>query len=189
MGAKLKLLNALEQELSKKSLDDISIVQLIQIAGVNRQTFYYHFKDVFDLVEVYYNKKLMAVLGENITYDTWQIGLKKALQYMKMNERLLYHTYHSKGREYLTDFLNRISLHIIQQLITKQALVEKKEEAIEHIESVAFFYERALSGLILEWARQGMHTTPEEIVSYVDHFLEDTIRLTLKKLNGTTPIR
>ncbi|MGL4485127.1 MAG: TetR family transcriptional regulator, partial [Anaerovoracaceae bacterium] len=42
---------ALKKLLSERTLEKISIKDISKECAVNRQTFYYHFKDVFDLFE------------------------------------------------------------------------------------------------------------------------------------------
>ena len=46
--------------LSQKPLDKVTVKDIIEDCGVNRQTFYYHFKDIYDLV-ANYNLKLWWV--------------------------------------------------------------------------------------------------------------------------------
>ena len=48
---KLALEAALKKELLMKSLDKITINVLSEDGGISRMAFYYHFKDIYDLVE------------------------------------------------------------------------------------------------------------------------------------------
>ena len=48
---KLALEAALKKELLMKSLDKITINELAEDCGISRMAFYYHFKDIYDLVE------------------------------------------------------------------------------------------------------------------------------------------
>lgn len=43
--------NALEEMLRNKSIDKITVSSLIEACGVSRQTFYYHFRDLMDVLE------------------------------------------------------------------------------------------------------------------------------------------
>ena len=43
--------SALKKMMAVKAIDKITIKDLVEICGVNRQTFYYHFDDVYDLLE------------------------------------------------------------------------------------------------------------------------------------------
>ena len=48
---KLALEAALKKELLTKPLDKITINDLAEDCGISRMAFYYHFKDIYDLVE------------------------------------------------------------------------------------------------------------------------------------------
>ena len=70
---------ALEQSLKnlllKKPLTKITIGDITEDCGINRMTFYYHFKDIYDLVEWACLEDARRALDEKKTYDTWQQGL------------------------------------------------------------------------------------------------------------------
>ena len=48
---KLALEQSLKKFLLKKPLDKITIKDLTDDIGISRMSFYYHFKDIYDLVE------------------------------------------------------------------------------------------------------------------------------------------
>ena len=64
LGASLKKL------LAEKPLDKITVGDITQDCEVNRQTFYYHFKDVYDLIEWVYLDEATHALDGRKTYDT-----------------------------------------------------------------------------------------------------------------------
>ena len=50
-ATKLALEESLKHLLLKKPLDKLTINDLTTDCGISRMTFYYHFKDIYDLVE------------------------------------------------------------------------------------------------------------------------------------------
>ena len=48
---KRALAASLEKLLAKKPLDKITVIDIVEDCEVNRQTFYYHFRDIYDLLE------------------------------------------------------------------------------------------------------------------------------------------
>lgn len=71
---KLALEAALKKELLMKSLDKITINELAEDCGISRMAFYYHFKDIYDLVEwVCVEDGTKALQGKK-TYENWQEG-------------------------------------------------------------------------------------------------------------------
>ena len=63
---------ALEQSLKnlllKKPLTKITINDIAEDCGINRMTFYYHFKDIYDLVEWSCTEDARKALEEKKTY-------------------------------------------------------------------------------------------------------------------------
>ena len=50
-ATKQLLANALKKKLNQKTLDKITVTELAEDCGVNRQTFYYNFQDIYDLLD------------------------------------------------------------------------------------------------------------------------------------------
>ena len=65
---------SLKELLRHKPLDKITVSDLTDHCGVNRMTFYYHFKDIYDLVEWCCEEDAARALAGQKTYDTWQQG-------------------------------------------------------------------------------------------------------------------
>ena len=65
--------------LEKRSLDKITVRQICQEAGVNRQTFYYHFGSMDDFLTECMNTAFTGVLGESNVPLRWEDGLYKLL--------------------------------------------------------------------------------------------------------------
>ena len=70
---------ALEASLKKvmlqKPLDKITISDITSDCGISRMAFYYHFKDIYDLVEWSCLEDAKRALQGKKTYDTWQEGI------------------------------------------------------------------------------------------------------------------
>lgn len=77
---KLALEQSLKRFLLKKPLDKITIKDLTDDVGISRMSFYYHFKDIYDLVEWSCIYDATNALKGNKTYDTWQEGLTPFLK-------------------------------------------------------------------------------------------------------------
>ena len=71
---KRALEESLKRMLLKKPLNKITIADITEDCGINRMTFYYHFKDIYDLIEWSCVEDAAKALGGKKTYDTWQQG-------------------------------------------------------------------------------------------------------------------
>ena len=89
---------ALEQSLKnlllKKPLTKITIGDIAEDCGINRMTFYYHFKDIYDLVEWSCLEDARKALEEKKTYDTWQQGFLQIFEAVRDNKPFIMNVYH-----------------------------------------------------------------------------------------------
>lgn len=60
IATKKLLADGLKELLEKKTLDKITVKELVATCGVNRQTFYYNFQDIYELLEWFLWKKESA---------------------------------------------------------------------------------------------------------------------------------
>ena len=77
---KRALEESLKKMLLKKPVNKITISDITEDCGINRMTFYYHFKDIYDLVEWSCVEDAARALDGKKTYDTWQQGFQQIFQ-------------------------------------------------------------------------------------------------------------
>ena len=71
---KKALVDSFGKILAKKPFSKITVSDITNECGVSRMTFYYHFKDIYDLLEWTFETQLEKAIQGNYTYDTWQKG-------------------------------------------------------------------------------------------------------------------
>lgn len=162
---KKALAASLKKLLSQKSMDKITVVDIVEDCEVNRQTFYYHFKDIYDLVEWIYTVEASKALGDKKTYDTWQQGFMNIFNYVLENKSFVQNTYHSLSREHLENYLYNETYNLLIGVIEEKATgmnVREEDKAF-----IAHFYKYAFVGLVLEWIGRGMKEDPTTIIERV----------------------
>ena len=158
---KKALASSLKKMLTTKRLDKITVTDITNDCEVKRQTFYYHFQDIYDLLEWMFESDGMRVLEGKKTYSTWQMGYLQILNYMKENQKFIINVYNSLSRDYLEKFLYRETYELLHNVL---------EEQTDHIflnaenkEFIVSFYKYAFVGLTLEWIEGGMKESVENI--------------------------
>ncbi len=76
---KRALAKTLKELCQYRNFEKISINDLTNKCGLNRQTFYYHFQDKYDLLQWLYYDELFANIENIITFDNWDQCLLKVL--------------------------------------------------------------------------------------------------------------
>lgn len=165
--------------LEKKTLDKITVKDIVDLCEVNRQTFYYHFQDVYSLLDWIFITEAENVIFDYKSLETWQQAFLAVLEYLQQNRSFIINTYRSIGRELLEQYLYKAVFVFIYDVIKKEA--EKMSISQEDIKFFADFYKFAFVGLVLEWVKTGMKEPPKDIVERVSKLFERIIGRTLNK--------
>jgi probable dihydroxyacetone kinase regulator len=153
---------SLKNLLLKKPLDKITINDIAEDCGINRMTFYYHFKDIYDLVEWSCVEDASKALAGKKTYDTWQQGFLQIFEMVLDNRPFIMNVYHSVSREHVENYLYKLTYDLMIGVVEeKSAGMQVRQEDKEFI---ADFYKFAFVGLMLDWIRKDMKEDPKLIV-------------------------
>lgn len=170
---KLAIAKTLKKMMESTPFDKISVVNLVEECGINRQTFYYHFQNIYELLGFIYKDEALKKIKNYKSYDTWQEGLLIIFSYVKDNATFCLNTFNSVGREHLNDFLYKVTFKVLIDIV-KEVTVDKdiKEDQLNFITD---FYSFAFIGILTKWMKEGMKQEPEEIVESVNMLVKDKI--------------
>lgn len=166
----------------KKELSKITIKNITDYCGVNRQTFYYHFKDIYDLIEWIYTNDIIKELKDNDTYESWSDGLLFIFNYILENKKFIINTYNSDGKDYLMNFLYTKTSQSIIRVIEQKT--ENVEITAENKKFIANFYKYAFVGIIKEWIENGMKEKPENIINKLNLMLKTSFEEAIESLKN-----
>lgn len=178
-ATKEALAETLKELLLHKTLDKITVKDVVENCGVNRQTFYYHFQDIYDLLSWLFVQEAEKTLKENRTHDTWKTGLLQGLSYIREHKKLIVNAYHSVARENLERYLYNITYDLMMFVIEEEAVEMNVSEKDKKF--IADFYKYAFVGLVLEWIRNGMKEEPKEIVFQLGKLIDGNFKKDLSK--------
>lgn len=165
--------------LHHKSIDKITINDVVSECNLTRRTFYNHFSDIYDLVE--YSASLVAddILGSNADYDNWQEGFYQIMILIKNNCRLAKNVYRSVYRDVMHKYIYEVLSKYIIEIVEKQAVGMNVDQ--KHKNFIAHFYSLAFISLIFEWVRDDMKEDPQEIVEQVAVLVQGDFQKALRK--------
>ena len=96
---------SLKKLLLQKPLDKITIQDLTTDCGISRMAFYYHFKDIYDLVEWACVEDGKRALQGKRTYNSWQEGLEQIFKAVLENKPFIMNVYRSVSKEQIESYL------------------------------------------------------------------------------------
>ena len=118
---KRALAASLKHLLLQKPLNKITINDIAEDCGISRMTFYYHFKDIYDLVEWTCVEDGTRALEGKKTYDTWQEGFLNIFHAVQDNKPFIMNVYRSVSRERIEQYLNPLIHSLILGVVEEKA--------------------------------------------------------------------
>ena len=177
---------SLKNLLLQKPLSKITINNITEDCGISRMTFYYHFKDIYDLVEWVCVEDAAQVLEGKKTYDTWQEGFLNIFYAVRENKPFIINVYRCVSRERIEQYLNPL----IRSLIL--GVAEEKSAGLtvseEDKQFIAGFYQYAFVGIMLEWIDGNMKEDPAVIVERVSRLIHGNIVRALNEFRLDKPL-
>lgn len=170
---------SLKNLLLKKPLDKITINDITEDCGINRMTFYYHFKDIYDLIEWCCVEDAKKALEGKKTYDTWQQGFLQIFEAVLDNKPFILNVYHSVSREQVEIYLYKLTYDLLIGVVEeKSAGMNVREEDKRFI---ADFYKYAFVGLMLDWVRHDMKGDPHKIIEDLSVVMHGNVGAALER--------
>jgi AcrR family transcriptional regulator len=151
---KRALAEALKTRLSKTTLKNITIKDLTDDCGLNRQTFYYHFSDIYELMEWIFVDEANRILDLDYIDDDIGAIFEKIFNYVQDNEKLILHAYRFTDKSLLNNFLKSWVRPIVTHIITKKS--EGKNISEEDRDFVIDVCVTVLLGITFQWLDNGM---------------------------------
>ena len=167
--------------LEERPLDKITVRDITDRCGLTRKTFYYHFQDIYDLVEWTCIEDTEKVLKENRTYDTWQEGFLAVFALAKKDKVFIDNIYRSVSLEMLEQYLYRLVYPLLKNVVDEKSKGFPVRD--EDKEYIAHFYKYAFVGVLLDWVRHDMSESPESIVEKVSRIVGGTIESAFKNFS------
>ena len=167
------LTESLKRLMAQKPLNKISIREITEGCGVNRQTFYYHFEDIYDQVRWMFHQEAIKLLDQREGILIWQDGLLQLFRYLEENREVCLCALHSLGHEHLHRFFQSDIYDIIHRVVDQLAedldISEGEKDILTH------FYVSALAGTVESWLLGELSYTPETLVDAADRIIRDHI--------------
>ena len=174
---------ALEQSLKnlllKKPLTKITVSDITDDCGINRMTFYYHFKDIYDLVEWSCLEDAKMALEEKKTYETWQQGLLQIFKAVQENKPFILNVYRCVHREQVEKYLQPLVDQLLLNVINEEAAgITVRDEDKQFIAQV---YSYMFIGLMLDWIKDDMREDPQQIVEKLSKLIKGSVSVALSR--------
>lgn len=151
---KKALRDSFKKILNEKPLSQITVRDIVDDCGVNRNTFYYHFQDLPQLLDSIVEEDICRIIREYPTVDSIEECMNAVIGFALDNRRAVMHIYHSGKREVYEKYQWRTCEHIVTIyvngiLIGHEVSERDRKLIIDYLKCVCF-------GLATGWLESGM---------------------------------
>ncbi len=177
-STKRQILTALAELLQTKRLDDITVTELVEKCGISRQAFYYHFSDLYGVVD-YAIQQMTGELGVEAQGD-WKSAVERTVTLLREYRTLVLNVYRAYERSYVEHHVRRWAMPLVSDRVRAAAVRYAVTE-----DQVVFMTEILTQGLVsilLSWVERGM---PSAVIDRLDDFyiiMEGSLDATLERL-------
>ncbi len=142
--------------LEQRPLSQITVKDIVEESGVNRNTFYYHYADLPSLIEDVVMEETEKIISEHHTFDSIESAILKALEFTLDHRRAVMHLYNSNNRDIFNQYFMKISEHVITEYFES---VFSGIEISDGDKNLLIHYHTCLAfGQAVDWIRKGMTT-------------------------------
>ena len=144
-------------------------------------TFYYHFRDIYDLVEWICAEDAAKAIAGKKTYETWQQGFLQIFEAVRENRPFILNVYRCVSTEQVERYLYPLGVPAADRCGGgESAGVPRKgiRPALYTLDRVFGFV-----GVMLEWIKNDMREEPEKIVSQLNTLLSGEIERALERFS------
>lgn len=162
----------------KKSFSKITIADITQASGFNRQTFYYHFRDKYELLSWTYQQDAKAVIDDQMNFENWHCYMASLLMHIKANADFYQNTI-SNAENVFHDFIFSLTRSIF--FLAIDALDLHHQIPLQDKNFYSEFFSFGIAGVIINWIKAGMKETPEKIASNMKSLAQDSEKLAYER--------
>lgn len=140
--------------LSEKPLNKISVRDIVEDCGINRNSFYYHYRDIPTLLGEIISETVNSLIIKYPTVNSIGECLDVALEFMMENKKAVFHIYNSVSR----DIYEKATMRLCDYTVRTYFSTVFGNEAISESdrEIIISFFKCTVYGLSFEWLESGM---------------------------------
>jgi AraC-like DNA-binding protein len=164
-----RMTEALEIVMQTKKFSKINVTDIANESGVSRQTFYRHFRDIYDMVNCIHTKRTQLsidIFNENS--DVVE-SLFIIFKMMKRYKKFYRYAITLEGPNSFSDYYSKAFIHSCKNHIGKANLDKEVLFALD-------FWAAGTTKLIVDWIRNDMEMPPDTFAAYLYRCIPNNLK-------------
>ena len=171
------IMSTFETMLAEMPFDKITVATLVKRAGISPNTFYYHYQDIYALLDVWFQENAEAFIPAEKPIE-WKSVTKSVLRRCKEHSKTIYHVFDGLSRDRLERYIFSLTDDAFSRVVHQAA--EGRDISEEKLRSIASFCRYAFIGFVMQFFWNGMENDIDESVDRLgtlfDSFLHGALQ-------------
>lgn len=167
--------------LNSKPVSKITVKDIVEDCGINRNSFYYHFQDLPALIEALLHEEADRIINENARLDSFEDCLMAALSLALNHKNAVLHLYQAERGLY-SMYLDRIAVYAVEKYIDTAS--KNINVSVEDRSIIIHYYKCLLVGMVLDWMNSGMQYDIRSRVSRACELFDGSMQAAIRRASG-----
>lgn len=175
LATKKAMASALQEAMKKKDFTKITVKEIIEACNINRNTFYYHFADIYELLHWMFREEALGQLEQYDLISEQKEALTFVLSYIQQKESILRCVCNSIGHEELKRYFQDDFMEIVDTVIREGQKTLHTELEETDRQCLCLFLTEAIAGMLVRY----INTTDTELRERSMEAIPDLLRITI----------
>ena len=140
--------------LEERPLSEITIKDIVEVCGINRNSFYYHYQDLPSLIEEIVKEEAEQIIGKYPSVNTIVECYDALIEFASHRKKAIMHIYRSVSREVFERNLMGVSEYFVRSYV--ETVLSEENIPAEDRQTVINYYKCVGFGLVIDWLNNGM---------------------------------
>lgn len=172
------ILRALYELLRDRPLNEITVKELVERCGISRQAFYYHFSDLYGVVDWAMEREVAKL--ERLQPQQWWQAMQQIMEQLFQSRAVVLNLYRAYERSYVEYHLRSWLIGPIR--VKVEDCAARHAVTPEQVDFVTELCAMALANLLLTWMDRGMNARFTDRLGDFYAILEGSLDYMLERL-------
>lgn len=164
------IIQMFEDMLHEMPFDKITVSEIVTRCDISSNTFYYHFHDIYDLLDCWLNIKEEKYFCNQVLEQDWKDILKMIFHDLQDHPDIVNHIFDSRSRERIEKYAyNSIETSIFQLVKERPIGIELSEEMQQMVTRV---FCCTLFGFLIKFIWNGMDMDVDKAIDQLGEVIE-----------------
>ena len=156
---------AMKELMAERPMEKIKVRDIVERCNMTRQSFYYHFKDKYDLVNWIYYTEFFKDIQNSLEIPSWDL-IERICEFFYKNRIFYTNALNVRGQNSFSEYFNEVMHSVFHS-----KLGEIYERDPDHLFYATFFAD-AIRVSITRWLLEGAKKSPKEFVKLLKNAVQ-----------------